>query len=271
MICAECKTMPYTLTHFAIRIFFLLFSNFIFTSLIVSSQNHHPLDPLNPSEFLKIKSIVQKSYPKYNVSFHYVGIDEPEKHAILSWQYSSTKIPPRRAFVITRLNKQTHEIVVDLSTQFIISDKIYNGHGYPILTLEEQSDALVLPYRYPPFIHSIEKRSLNISQVVCPTFSVGWFGEEKKSKRVLKLRCFYLNNETVNGFLRPLEGIVFVVDLDEMKIVEYHDRFIVPVPKAEGTEYQASRLRPPFGPNLNGARIVLSDGPGFKIDGHIVR
>ncbi|XP_062177589.1 amine oxidase [copper-containing] alpha 3, peroxisomal-like isoform X3 [Alnus glutinosa] len=125
-----------------------------------------------------------------------------------------------------------------------------------------------LAQTYEPFIKSINKRSLNLSYVVCSTYSIGWFGEVK-SKRVLKLLCFYTDG-TVNLYLRPLEGITLVVDLDEMKIVEYYDRFIVPVPKAEGTDYRASKQMPPFGLRLHGAAFVQPDGPGFKIDGHTV-
>ena len=62
-----------------------------------------------------------------------------------------------------------------------------------------------------------------------------------------------------------------MVDLDEMKIVEYNDRLRVPMPKAEGTKYRESKQKPPFGPRLNGAALVQPDGPGFKIDGHTVR
>jgi primary-amine oxidase len=57
-----------------------------------------------------------------------------------------------------------------------------------------------------------------------------------KSKRVLKLLCFYIEG-TINLYLRPLEGITLMVDLDEMKIVEYFDRFIVPVPFLTIDEY----------------------------------
>ena len=108
-----------------------------------------------------------------------------------------------------------------------------------------------------------------MSEVVCSTYTIGWFGE-LKSKRVLKLLCFYIDG-TVNLYARPVEGITLVVDLDEMKIVEYNDRLIVPVPKAERTEYRESKQKPPFGPRLNGAALVQPDGPGFKIDGHTVR
>ncbi|CAB4261499.1 unnamed protein product [Prunus armeniaca] len=67
---------------------------------------------------------------------------------------------------------------------------------------------------------------------------------------------------------RPLEGVSLLVDLDELKIVEYYDRARVPVPKAEGTEYRRSKQKPPFGPRLNRFAIEQPDGPGFKINGH---
>lgn len=158
---------------------------------------------------------------------------------------------------------------MDISTRSIVSDHVYKGHGYPMLTSDEQVAAYGLPKTYEPFIKSVKKRGLNLSDVVCSTYTVGWFGEVK-SRRVLKLLCYYIDG-TVNLYLRPLEGITLVVDLDEMNIVEYYDRFTVPVPKAEGTDYRASKQKPPFGPHLNGAAFIQPDGPGFKIDGHTVR
>ena len=146
---------------------------------------------------------------------------------------------------------------------------MYSGHGYPLLTSEEQTAASELPLTYPPFIASIRKRKLKLSDVVCSTFTVGWFGEEK-SRRVLKILCFYTDG-TANLYMRPIEGVTIVVDLDEMKITEYHDRLTVPMPEAEGTEYRLSKQKPPFGPRLNGVSSMQPDGPGFKIDGHNIR
>ena len=171
--------------------------------------------------------------------------------------------------MIARLDKQSHEIIVDLATYAILSNKVYNGHGYPLLTYEEQLAEMELPQTYKHFIESIEKRGLDLSEVVYTTFTIGWFGE-LKSKRVLKVLCFYVYG-TMNLYVRPMEGIMLVVDIDEMKIVEYYDRFIVSVPKAEGTKYRESKLEPPFGPRLNGATLVNPNGPGFKIHGHTVR
>ena len=251
-------------------ILFLLLSLHIFS--LVSSYQHYPLDSLTPSEFTLVRTIVKKIYPssKLNITFQYIGLDEPDKPTIHSWLSNpKSKPPPRRAFVIARLDKQSHEIIVDLSTCAIVSNKVYHGHGYPFLTPDEQVTAVELPQTYEPYIESIKKRGLNLSEVVCSTYTIRWFGE-LKSKRVLKLLCFYIYG-TVNLYVRQVEGITLVVDLDEMKIVEYNDRLLVPMPKAEGTKYRESKQKPPFGPRLNGAALVQPDGLGFKIDGHTVR
>ncbi|CAK7327033.1 unnamed protein product [Dovyalis caffra] len=127
-----------------------------------------------------------------------------------------------------------------------------------------------LPLRYDPFIESAKKRDIDVSYVVCSTFTVGWFGGEESPKSVVKLQCFY-SKDTVNLYLRPIEGIKMVVDLDKMKIVEYSDTLKIAIPKAEGTDYRFSHQKPPFGPRINGAAIMQSNGPGFQIDGHTIR
>nr|KYP69818.1 Primary amine oxidase [Cajanus cajan] len=53
-----------------------------------------------------------------------------------------------------------------------------------------------------------------------------------------------------------------------MKIVEYRDNAVEPVPKAENTEYRASHLKPPFSPNLRSYGSHQPQGPGFTIKGH---
>ncbi|KAF5193494.1 Primary amine oxidase [Thalictrum thalictroides] len=249
-----------------------------FTSAHKHNNNHHyhPLDPLTPKEFIQIQTIIKQSQPdpNHNLTFQYVGLDDPDKHTVLSWHSSNqtTQLPPRRAFVITRINKQTHETIVDLSTNSVLSSRVYTGYGYPLFTFAEQIAASLLPLKYAPFLKSISKRKLKLEEVVCSTYSVGWFGEESKkdNKRELKILCFYLDG-TVNLYVRPIEGITVVVDLDEMKITKYYDRFVVPVPKVDGLEYQSSKQKPPFGPSVHGVTVAQPDGPGFMIDGHTIR
>ncbi|RDX75097.1 Primary amine oxidase 2, partial [Mucuna pruriens] len=240
-------------------------------------KHPHPLDPLTSSELNLVRTIVQNSYPTSstspNLTFQYVGLDEPNKPEILSWQSSDPKTkatspPPRRAFVIARFQKRSLEITIDLSTGSIVSTKVYEGHGYPMLSFGEQALASQLPFSYEPFKDSLRKRGLNTSQILCASFTIGWFGEAK-TKRSVKVKCYYTNG-TANLYARPLEGVAAVVDLDDMKIVDYNDRYVIPVPKAKGTEYRASKMKPPFGPKLKEIAVTQHAVPGFSMDGHTV-
>ena len=117
-----------------------------------------------------------------NLTFHYVGLDEPSKLIILSWLSNPTKKPPtRQAFVIARAYEKSYEFIVILSNGSIISQHIYNGTGFPLLNLEEQSVAKAPLLKYPPFIKSIKKRKLDINDVVPAVFTVGWYEEKSTS------------------------------------------------------------------------------------------
>lgn len=241
-------------------IFFTLFQALI----TISIQDNHPLDSLTPSELIRVQAIINNHFSN-SVSFHYVGLDEPDKSMIISWQSNLHETPCRRAFVIARVDRGSHEIVVDLSRDLVVSDRLYDGHGYPMLNFDEQVGASKLAMSHAPFIASIEKRGLELDEVICMSFTVGWFGEEK-SRRIVRVMCYYLDG-TVNMYMRPIEGVTVTVDLDEMRIIGFRDRIMVPVPKAEGTDYrelmQSSVVKD---------RVVLQeDRPGFTLDGHVLR
>ena len=102
------------------------------------------------------------------------------------------------------------------------------------------------------------------------SFTVGWYGEEGRSRRIVKVMFCYLDG-SVNLYMRPIEGITVTVDLDEMKVIAYLDRLTVTVPKANGTDYRESEQKPPFGPRLKGITVVQPDGPSFTVHGHQIR
>jgi primary-amine oxidase len=80
---------------------------------------------------------------------------------------------------------------VDLLNRSVVYHTVHNGHGYPLFTNDEQFAAIELAQTYEPFLESIQKRGLNISDMVCDTFSIGWF-REVETKRLLKLATMLL-------------------------------------------------------------------------------
>lgn len=248
----------------------LLLSLYAFITY-TAAQHHHPLDSLTASEFSHIRQIVLKSKlgSHKNLSFQYVGLQAPQKEAVYQWKDGLSALPSRQAFVIARIPRETHEVLVDLTSDSIVYDKVYHGFGYPIFTLDEQVKASELIISYPPFLRSLKSRGLEIEPVICSTYSIGWFGEKKQGKRKINILCSYRNG-TDNIYARPLEGITAVVDLDTMKIIGYRDDAKIPLPKAEGTDYRLSSQKPPFGPKINPISMEQSKGPSFKVHGHMV-
>ncbi|XP_051127961.1 amine oxidase [copper-containing] alpha 2, peroxisomal-like [Andrographis paniculata] len=253
----------------------IIFIIFFFTDPSISTVDSHPLDPLSPQELSNVQTIVKTyfSNPHNNkvVVFHYVGLEEPDKSQVLAWQSSPgpRSRPPRCAFAIVRVDGGTHELVADLSTFSIVSHNRYEGPGYPALTPADQAAAVNLSMSYPPFRASIAKRGLKFEEVVCMSFTVGWYGE-KTTPRIVRNMCYYMDG-TVNLYMRPIEGITVTVNLDMMEIVGFRDRLIVPVPKSDGTDYRGSVPDQWSGLSLNRSAEARLDVPGIVLDGHVLR
>ncbi|KAH0454609.1 hypothetical protein IEQ34_016533 [Dendrobium chrysotoxum] len=248
----------------------------ILCSLSLSFGQPHPLDPLTPSEISAIYTIIKSSQLASAINstsfgFHYVGLEEPDKQTFLSWHSNPTAHPilPRQAFVILRAGGQTYELYVDITHSCIASQRVRFGNGYPVLNMEEQNAVTLLPFNYTPFVESVKKRGVELSDVICTTFTVGWYGE-RDGGRLIKLQCF-VAGETANLYMRPVEGITILADLEAMEIVEYADRFVVPVPAAGGTDFRASRQMPPYGPRGNPVVVAQPEGKGFTVYGNVVR
>ncbi|XP_047070764.1 primary amine oxidase 2-like [Lolium rigidum] len=246
-----------------------------------ASSHPHPLDPLSPAELTAVRAAVLASplISDRPLTFHYVGLDEPDKTDVLSYaearSSSSRAALPRHAFVITRAGGQSHELRVDITdtnAATVLSHSVHHGAGFPIHTSEEQFAAEALPFRHALFVESMRRRGLDMDDVLCPVSTVGWFGDTgpsewdgKVQKRVVKLVCF-VAGATPNFYARPVEGVTLVVDLDRMAIVEYKDRVVYPVPKAEGTDYRTTKVYT-AAPGV----ALQPEGRGFHIDGHLVR
>ena len=82
-----------------------------------------------------------------------------------------------------------------------------------------------------------------------------------------------------NGYARPVEGLVTLVDLDTMAVTEVEDFGVVPVPDPPAN-YSAEALTAPgnipafpAGPrrDVRPLDIVQSEGPSFSIEGYHLR
>ena len=69
-----------------------------------------------------------------------------------------------------------------------------------------------------------------------------------------------------NGYARPVEGLIAIVDLHTTELVEILDSGVTPLPPQDGN--YASRFTGPPRDDLRPIEITQPDGPSFTVDGH---
>eukprot|EP00268_Persea_americana_P028564 TRINITY_DN27721_c0_g1_i1.p1 TRINITY_DN27721_c0_g1~~TRINITY_DN27721_c0_g1_i1.p1 ORF type:complete len:733 (+),score=88.30 TRINITY_DN27721_c0_g1_i1:547-2745(+) len=238
---------------------------------------HHPLDPLTLQEITKTRSILL-SQPPFSTSsssftIHSLVLQEPDKPEVLSWK-PGDPIPTRQASVIAILDDQTHILTVDLSSEKITRQDISSASGYPTMTIEDMTTATVAPLADPIFNRTVRSRGVDLSDLACLPISPGWFGKKEENRRLIKVQCYSMQG-TANFYMRPIEGLTVVIDMDTKEVVGISDRDRdVPIPKGSDTDYRYAELKNkplPMRP-LNPISIEQPKGPSFEVeDGHRVK
>ncbi|XP_031490374.1 amine oxidase [copper-containing] gamma 1-like isoform X1 [Nymphaea colorata] len=235
----------------------------------------HPLDPLTLQEIEKVRSILYAS-PLFSShpQIHSMVLEEPDKAEVLSWKKgSNSPLPTRKASVLVLMEGKTHRLTVDLQSSMIAGDQVISTSGYPTMTMEEMNLATFAPLKDPQFNASVRRRGVELGDLACLPVSAGWYGREEAGKRVIKVQC-YSAKDTANFYMRPIEGLTALVDLDTMRTLWVRDvGREVPIPKAEGTDYRAG-AQPDAGRNrqLNPVSLEQPNGPSFEVvDGHQVK
>lgn len=242
----------------------------------LSDTANHPLDPLTVMEFNKVRSLLS-SHALFSSgaphAFHSIVLEEPEKNLVRAWE-KGNPLPPRKASVIARVGPDTHVLTVDLSSSRVdIVDSPVHASGYPMMTLEEMNDVTFAPFTNADVNRTIVARGVNLTDVCCFPLSSGWYGRKEENKRVIKSQC-YSNQGTANFYMRPIEGLTILIDLDTKQVIEIVDTGPnIPIPGSTNTEYRFKNL----GTNdktrgLNPISIEQPRGPSFVIeDNHLVK
>jgi primary-amine oxidase len=100
-------------------------------------------------------------------------------------------------------------------------------------------------------------------------WSAGNFGiEAEQGRRLSRALTWVRSRPDDNGYARPVENVITVVDLHAMKVLAVEDFGVVPLPPEEAN----------YSPAVAGSRADLKpieihqpEGPSFSVDGHDVR
>jgi primary-amine oxidase len=138
--------------------------------------------------------------------------------------------------------------------------------------LDEFSECEQAVRRSPLFQAAIEKRGVtDASLVMVEPWSAGMYGTElpeDKGVRRLRALCFVRSEPKDNGYARPMDSMVMVVDLYEMKVIRIEEYPIAPLPPEPAN--WAREYIPNMRKDLKPVDIVQPEGPSFTVEGNQV-
>jgi primary-amine oxidase len=238
----------------------------------------HPLDPLTLEELRRAGDILRRAKGLGETArFPYLMLNEPPKAEVLAHRPGQPFRREAYALVLDRLSEETHEAIVDLATNTLLSWTRLDieARGQAPIMIEEFDSCVDIVRADPAWRAAVARRGLSdadIDRIQIDPWSFGHFGDEEKfrGKRLMRGVAFHRGKMTDNGYAHPIEGLVAIIDLNAGKVVELlDDGADVRVPQALHNYDTPSLGAPREG--LKPLHIVQPEGVSFEIEGWNVR
>jgi primary-amine oxidase len=246
----------------------------------VRTGTTNPLQPLDPDEIRRTAQILREQQQlDEQVRFVTVSLHEPDKREVLDHDRNGGPAPERAAFVVLydRRHQRTVEAMVSLTSGDVTSWRIVED-VQPSVMLEEFFSAEEITRADPRWQEAMRKRGVtDFSLAMIDPWAAGYDIEDPAGRRLLRPLTFVRSREDDNGYARPVEGLVVLLDMDKMEVIDVRDHGVVPLPPKAGNyvpelmfdddnQPAFTRLRD----DLKPLEITQPEGPSFTVDGHAV-
>ena len=233
----------------------------------------HPLDPLSAEEIERTSALAgARAGGADSLRFPLVALVEPDKEAVRG--FAAGDAFARRAFAIVfdTASGETFEAVVDLAADAVES-WTRRSDIQPFPLMEEFGRAQEAVKNDPEWRAAMQRKGVTEAQletIQIDPWPAGNFGAKWETEhRILKAIAYLRDTEDDNGYGRPVEGVMAIVDLLENKVLE--------VVEEEGAPPPSSALRfdgehgGPARADLKPLDIVQPEGVSFTLDGHLLQ
>ena len=228
----------------------------------------HPLEPLSREEVATAIAIIRDERNLgETIRFTTVVLNEPPKNVVLNFKDGD---PINREALMILLDNATgavYEVVVSLTQKTTIQWK-HIPEVQPAIMLDEFIECEAVVKASPKFQEAIKKRGITDTDlVIVDPWSAGNYGiAEEMGQRIVRALCWVRSSPSDNGYARPIEGVIPVVDLNKMEVVTVEDYGVVPLPPQDGN-YSQEFIKN-YRTDLKPLEIVQPDGPSFQVEGH---
>ncbi|KAI3726985.1 hypothetical protein L1987_66792 [Smallanthus sonchifolius] len=271
--------------------------------VLTRAQSSHPLDPLSAAEIKVAVATVRAAGATPEVV-----LSEPGKNVVAladayffpPFQPSllprskggaviPTKLPPRRARLVV-YNKKSNETSVWIVELSEVHAATRGGHHrgkgissqvvldvQPPMDVVEYAECEAVVKDYLPFRVAMKKRGIDdMDLVMVDAWCVGYHSKADAPSCRLAKPLIFCRTESdspmENGYARPVEGIYVLVDMQNMLVLEFEDRKLVPLPPADPLRnYTPGHTRGGVDrSDVKPLHILQPDGPSFRVNGHYV-
>ncbi|MCU1453229.1 MAG: primary-amine oxidase [Acidimicrobiales bacterium] len=230
-----------------------------------SPATAHPYDPLRSDEITAVVAAVQATGRLGDGAwFSTITLEAPPGEDVGQ--------RPRRArlVIVDGPGASVIEAVVDVADGRIGSWHRRDGVRPP-LGLHESMVAIAALHGHAGFVEALARRGItDLAQVQIDPWPTGSFGDPAEAeRRIVRCISYYREEPGDNGYARPIEGLLAVVDMARGKVLEIVDHGIVPVPTHAGSYLPHDHE--PHRHDLRPLEITQPEGPSFTIDGNVLR
>ncbi|KAG2409350.1 Primary amine oxidase [Vigna angularis] len=276
------------------------------------AQTSHPLDPLSAAEISVAVATVRAAgaTPEVRDGMRFIEVDlvEPEKQVVAladayffpPFQPSllprtkggpviPTKLPPRKARLVV-YNKKSNETSIWIVELREVHAATRGGHHrgkvvsstvvpdvQPPMDAVEYAECEAIVKDFPPFREAMKKRGIeDMDLVMVDPWCAGYHSEADAPSRRLAKPLIFCRTESdcpmENGYARPVEGIHVLVDMQNMVVLEFEDRKLVPLPPADPLRnYTSGETRGGVDrSDVKPLQIIQPEGPSFRVNGHFI-
>ena len=246
----------------------------------------HPLEPLSAEEHQAAYDIVREHFattitlPHEGLLFPFIALREPSKASVRAWnggdfpRLATVQVmdaPANRLWIAT----------VDLRAGRVTDLDQAAAGTQPAVTAEEYVIADELVHAYEPWAAAMRARGVDPDAVYVDVWAPGdtelpasVLVTLPHGSRTRLLRAIaFLRGAPVdaydpatpqNPYVRPIEGVVVTIDMNQRRIVHMTDTVIRPVSRESGNAaVRRTGLQP--------MRIIQPNGGGFEVTGRLVR
>lgn len=243
-----------------------------------ASHPMHPLAPLDRAELESTLLVLQQSGKLEKGSlFPSIALEEPPKSEVIAYDAAAASVGGKpvtfrreaKAIVFDRDHNQTFEAIVDLRSKKLISWKKKDG-VQPAISMEELNAIPAIVRADSRWQDAIRKRGiLRFDDVMVDPWAPGLLSKDEVPTTRWVRALSYMKGKSRNGYARPIEGIVAVVDMTRKKVEKIIDTGVRPVPPQVSDFDEKS-----VGPQRTAPKpLVVSQpqGPSFEVHGQEVR